>query len=57
MQVKKLEKHLDKILPNSKWNFDPDDCDKILRIDDKKNIVLSIIKLLKKHNYNCTELE
>ena len=33
MQVKKLKRHIDKILPNEKWNFDLEDGDKILRID------------------------
>ena len=46
-QIKKLQPHIDKILPKAKWNFDLEDCDKILRIDIKENIVL---------NYNLVDL-
>jgi hypothetical protein len=56
-QVKKLKPHIDKILPNTKWNFDLEDSDKILRIDSNENIVLTIIDLLSIHNYSCEELE
>ena len=57
MQVKKLKPHIDKILPNAKWNFDLEDIDKILRIDSAENIVLITIDLLNNHNYSCEELE
>jgi hypothetical protein len=57
MQAKKLKQHIDKILPNAKWNFDLEDCDKILRIESQKHIVLAIIDLLNFHNYSCEELE
>jgi len=57
MQAKKLKLHIDKILPDAKWNFDLTDKDKILRIDSEENIVLKIIDLLKEHNYSCAELE
>ena len=57
MQIKKLRPHIDKILPNAKWNFDLQDIDKILRIDSKENIVLITIDLLNIHNYSCEELK
>ena len=57
MQAKKLKPHIDKILPNAKWNFDLDDIDKILRIESEKNIVLTITNLLKIHNHSSEELE
>ena len=57
MQVKKLKPHIDKILPNEKWNFDLEDRDKILRIDSEENIGLVIIDLLNIHNHTCEELE
>jgi hypothetical protein len=57
MQAKKLKLHIDKILPNTKWNFDLEDIDKILRIDSEENIVLIIIDLLNIHSYSCEELE
>jgi hypothetical protein len=57
LQAKKLKPHIDKILPNEKWNFDLEDCDKILRIDSNENIVLKITGLLNMHQFNCEELE
>ena len=57
IQAKKLTPHIDKILPNAKWNFDLDDCDKILRIDSDEDIILPIINLLNNHSFDCEELE
>jgi hypothetical protein len=56
-KVKKLKPHIDKTLPNEKWNFDLDDCDRILRIDSEENIVLKITDLLNLHKIYCEELE
>ena len=56
-QIKKLKPHIDERLPKSKWNFDLEDCDKILRIDSEENIVLKIIDLLNVHKFYCEELE
>ncbi|MEO6818926.1 MAG: hypothetical protein ABI204_04315 [Ginsengibacter sp.] len=55
-QVKKLKPYFDKILQKAKWNFDLEDCDKILRIDSDEETVLPIINLLKSHQYDCEEL-
>jgi len=57
VQAKKLKPHIDKMLPKAKWNFDLHDCDKILRIDSKENIVFKITGLLNIHQFNCEELE
>jgi hypothetical protein len=57
VQIKKLKPHIDKRLPNAKWNFDLEDMDKVLRIDSEENIVLKIIDLLTGHSYRCEELE
>ncbi|HTQ64084.1 MAG TPA: hypothetical protein VMI12_04765 [Puia sp.] len=56
-QVKKLKPHITNMLPNEKWNFDLEDCDKILRIDSEENIVLKITDLLNIHKFYCEELE
>ena len=56
-QVQQLKPHIDKTLPNAKWNFDLEDIDKILRIDSEENIVLIIIDLLTIHKFFCEELE
>jgi hypothetical protein len=57
IQVKKITPHIDKLLPKAKWNFDLQDCDKILRIDSEENSILPIINLLKNHKFHCEELE
>ena len=57
LQAKQIKPHIDKILAGEKWNFDLEDCDKILRIESKKNIVLEIKELLNIHNFNCEKLE
>jgi hypothetical protein len=56
-EVKQLKPHIDKMLPGERWNFDLQDCDRILRIDSKENIVLRIIDLLNVHQFYCEELE
>jgi len=56
-QVKKLRPHIRKTLPNARWNFDLQDCDKILRMDCDENIVLKTIDLLTVHQFHCEELE
>ena len=56
-QIRKLKPHIDEIMPKAKWNFDLDDSDNVFRIDSTENIVSIIINLLKKHNYDCAELE
>ena len=55
-QVKRLQPHIDKAIPNAKWNFDLADIDKILRIESGDNIALTIISLLHTHQYTCEEL-
>ena len=55
-QAMKLKPYLDKIFPNAKWNFDLEDCDKILRIHNEENIVLKTIDLLISQNFDCEEL-
>jgi hypothetical protein len=57
MQVKKIKPHLDNIFPAATWNFDLDDCDKILRIDSDENIVCKMKALLNLHEFYCEELK
>jgi len=56
-QISKLKPHINKTLPNAKWNFDLEDRDKILRIESDNDIVSQTINLLKRHNFFCEELE
>lgn len=53
--INQLRPHLDK-LPQNKWNFDLEDCDKILRIDSESEISEVIVKLLEEKGYYCEEL-
>ena len=52
----KLKPLLNKALSLAKWNFDLEDCDKILRIDSPVCIVLAVIKLLHNNGFDCEEL-
>ena len=56
-QARKLKPHIDKIVQKASWNFDLDDCDKVLRIVSEENIVQPIIRELKHHQVDCEELE
>lgn len=56
-QVKTLKPHINKILPTEKWNFDLEDCDKVLRIDAEENVALKMIHLLNTYQFNCEELK
>ena len=56
-QAKKLKPHLDQSLPNSKWNFDLTDCDKVLRVDSPEDITMLVIQTLNSHGFECAELE
>ena len=51
-----LKPLLDIQLENSKWNFDLEDCDNILRIDSLNEVTLQTIKLLKYYGFECEEL-
>ena len=54
--IKNLQPLFDKYLPKTNWNFDLEDCDKILRIECQINIAETTIKLLKEEGYYCEEL-
>lgn len=56
-QVARLQPHINNIICNQRWNFDLQDCDKILRIDSEENIVSKITGLLHTHQFHCEELE
>ncbi|TDW51435.1 hypothetical protein EV144_101110 [Flavobacterium sp. 270] len=55
--VKKLANKLNQFIPNSKWNFDLEDCDKILRVESREVNVIQIIEFLNKYKFECLELE
>jgi tRNA G26 N,N-dimethylase Trm1 len=39
-----------------KWNFDLEDCDKILRIETNENISLKVVSTLQNMGFECSEL-
>jgi hypothetical protein len=55
-QIQVLKPQLDKLFLFGKWNFDLEDCDKILRIDSNSVISDIVIKLLQDNGYDCIEL-
>lgn len=52
----KLQPFLDSCLQQAVWNFDLDDCDNILRIDSREDIMAIVIQLLQGKGYSCEEL-
>jgi hypothetical protein len=55
--VKQITPKLNDMLPTSKWNFDLEDCDSILRIDSKTEISELAIQLLQDNGFECIELQ
>lgn len=56
-KAKKLKPYLDKILPDTQWNFDLTDCDKILRVVSPEDISTLVISTLNTHGFECVALE
>ena len=54
--VKKLAPVLDKLSFITKWNFDLQDCDKILRVEAPAFDTTIICELLNSLGYSCIEL-
>ncbi|NMH87760.1 hypothetical protein HHX25_09610 [Flavivirga sp. Y03] len=55
--VESLKPFLDELLVNLKWNFDLEDCDKILRVESERSISRKIVRLLKEKGFSCIELK
>jgi hypothetical protein len=55
-QIKDIGLQLDSITQIIKWNFDLQDCDKILRIEGTNLDIALIYKILESLNYTCLEL-
>ena len=56
-QVKIIAKEFDKITEIKRWNFDLEDCDKILRIETTKKTLKIVCEILNSLNYICEELQ
>tara|TARA_R110002049_G_scaffold175107_2_gene342442 strand:+ start:12728 stop:12937 length:210 start_codon:yes stop_codon:yes gene_type:complete len=48
---------LAKEIPNSRINFDLEDCDRILRIENCTIHTTEVIQILEQHGYKCELLE
>jgi hypothetical protein len=55
-EILELKPHLDDLFEQTQWNFDLEDCDKILRIESQTEIAEITINLLKISGYFCEEL-
>lgn len=55
-KLRKVKPVLNRILLNSKWNFDLEDCDKILRVESPKSRSVILISELYKIGIHCEEL-
>ncbi|MBP1224542.1 hypothetical protein [Flavobacterium sp. 1355] len=55
--VKKLTAKLNAFIPNSKWNFDLEDCDRILRVESREVTAKQVIDFMNEYKFECLELE
>jgi hypothetical protein len=58
-QVKAIEPSLDALLaPQGDWNFDLQDCDRILRVETPDaQVPARVVELLDRHGFECLELQ
>jgi len=54
--VKKIASSLERLSFISKWNFDLQDCDHILRIESNEFDSSAVCALLNSFGFDCTEL-
>ena len=55
-RVRQSQRELNKLLPDSEWNFDLEDCDKILRVDSKLDITETLKSAMLKLGIELEEL-
>ncbi len=55
-EVRLLKPHLDRALAKIDWNFDLEDCDRILRADTPLENPERIVEILKQKGFECEEL-
>ncbi|MDY0986504.1 hypothetical protein BSF41_36570 [Flavobacterium sp. ACN2] len=55
-KVKKVTPKLNRLFPDSKWNFDLEDRDNILRFECKDDIIEKVIFLMKVIGFECEAL-
>lgn len=57
MAVQQLRPFINKIIKEMAWNFDLEDCDRILRLDTCSHCCKSVVQLLWDKGFECYELE
>ncbi|MCD0469135.1 hypothetical protein [Flavobacterium sp. JAS] len=55
-KVKRIAPKLNHLFPKVKWNFDLEDCDRILRLESDNDIIKEIILLMKVLGFKCEAL-
>ena len=56
-EVRKLEPLLNQLIqPHGRWNFDLEDCDRILRVEANAKVSQAVTALMNAYNYQCHEL-
>jgi hypothetical protein len=55
-KVKRISSKLNQLFPNSKWNFDLEDCDNILRFESDNDIAAEVMILMKITGFECEAL-
>ncbi|MBT1705034.1 hypothetical protein [Chryseosolibacter indicus] len=55
-EVMQLAPYLNELLRQARWNFDLEDCDRILRIETPRETTETVIKLLQNKGFDCEEL-
>lgn len=55
--VKQLTPELNLLLPQTKWNFDLEDCDNIFRVETSREEIKDLVlHFLREKNFFCEEL-
>lgn len=54
--ISQLIPELNRLLPHTKWNFDLEDCDNILRVENTAVVPEIIITFLQNKGFHCEEL-
>lgn len=55
-QVRAVGSFLNILLPSEEWNFDLEDCDKILRVETEEVAPETVITILTSQGFYCDEL-
>ncbi|MCU0434212.1 MAG: hypothetical protein MUC87_12205 [Bacteroidia bacterium] len=54
--AQQLKPRLNEMAGTGSWNFDLDDCDRILRIETDEDLSLSVSEMLSRHGIKCEPL-